>query len=285
MKALIKLEIKKSLFDWLFIGSLMVGILLVSMSSIHVLHNYFNYIEIVEDTEISQMSSDPTAQYSLYNSWVGGESFTLGHTLFYLLLPLLATLPVGWNFSEEVHTKYLRVVVHRCGRKKYFLSKLCVAFITGGITVTLPQILNFSFIALFIPATKPRVIYLMYYLIEHASCISELYYSAPLLCFFIIMLMDFIFGGLISCLSLSAAFFFQQRIAAVIVPYLVLLGTDYMKSFLYYISYYEVSLLNILHPMSPFNILKWTAVLVWIIVLSAIGLIVVLGKGCRNEIF
>ena len=138
---MLKVEIKKCLCSKLFIGSIIISLFFVCMSGFDRLTQYYAYVEnIVQQNKLSKgnIQEDPTVVFTLYNSWIGGELFSLGHNLFYTLLPLIAVSAVGWIFSEEMHSGYLHMIIPRCGRNKYFICKLESAFIIGGLSTVIP---------------------------------------------------------------------------------------------------------------------------------------------------
>ena len=227
---------------------------------------------------------DFTHMGTLYNSWIGGEGMSLGHTLFYTLLPLLAVRPCGWCFTEELSSGYLHVVVPLCGRGRYLGAKMLASFIVGGMIAVIPQLASILLTALFIPAVQPNILFVIYMPINHGAMLSGLFYAQPLLYLSIIMVINFVFGGIYTWLSLAAALLTGKRMSAIILPFLLLLVGDMAKNLLLYISYLEISPLNILHPMTPSNIIKLPVVLGWMGILSAISVAVLWIKGGRYEI-
>lgn len=287
---LIKMETRKALSGRFFLASLGLGLAFALMSGIYMLKAYFadygvmGIVRFVEENG-GQTKDNILMTQNLYNSWIGGDKQSLGATLFYTLTPLLAVLPCGWAFCEELNSGYLHMIAFRRGRRPYFLAKLAASFLAGGLALVLPQLFSFLFSALFFPAVQPNILYNMYLPIDHGSMLSGLFYVHPMAYLAVLMAINFVFGGLFAWLSMAAAFFTRSRVAAIIVPFLLLLLADAAKSFLYYISYIEISPLNILHPMTPVNVIKGWVVLIWIAVLAAATVPIVLIKGCRREIF
>ena len=59
---------------------------------------------------------------------------------------------------------------------------------------------------------------------------AELYFSHPYLYCILYILLDGIYAGLIASLSTALAFFFKNRVAVVLSPFLLLLLADYVDS-------------------------------------------------------
>ena len=225
------------------------------------------------------------AMQTLYNSWIGADKQSMGAAVFYLLAPFVAALPFGWCFFEELHSGYLHVAVPLSGRRPYFLAKLLVSFLGGGLLLVLPQLLSVLLTALYIPAIKASVIYSQYTAVFHGDLFAKLFYTRPPAYLMTVLAIDFVFGGLFAWLSLAAAFFTRSRPAAVAVPVLLIWLADSAKTCLYYISYIEISPLNLLHPMSAPNYVKGWVVFLWIAFLAVLTSSIVLIRGCRREIF
>lgn len=289
MKNILSIELGKAVKNRWFAISISFGALCVVMSLFAVLKNYYSDIGvmgIMQALERDQLASleDFTQITTLYNSWIGSAGMTLGHSLFYTLLPLLAVLPCGWCFSEELNSGYLHTAIPLCGRKRYFTAKMAAYFLSGGLIALMPQLLSLLLTALFIPAVVPNILYHIYYPIEHGAMLSGLFYSHPMLYIAIVLGMDFVFGGLYAWLSMTVAILTRNRMSAIIIPFLLLLAGDMARTLILYISFLEISPLMILHPLSPSNIVKGWIVFAWMGILLVASVPILLYKGGRYEI-
>lgn len=288
MKNLLKTELRKALKNKFFVFSVLLGLIFVIISAFYVLRGYYSDNGIlaglsrIEEEGIQQETT--LEGTTLYNSWIGGEGFSLGYTLFFTLLPILAMLPCGLAISEELRGGYLHVIVPKCGRKNYFLSKIISAFVAGGLAVTIPLVFSLLLISLFIPAITPNIIYFMYYPIMHGDIFSQIIYSYPILFTVLYLCIDFVFSGLIACLSISAAFLFKHRAAPIVVPFLFIIGSDMARSFLYYISYVQISPLKLLHAMPVEGSSKAPVMLAWLLIFLLLTVPFIMIRGCKREI-
>lgn len=290
MGCCIKMEMKKLADNSLFWICLGLGFIFVLMSVFYTWQLY--YSELGSGGMLAMLESSNTeskenilAMQTLYNSWIGADKQSLGATMFYILAPLMSALPFGWCFSEELHSGYLHVVVPCSGRESYFTTKMLVSFLGGGMILVLPQLFSILLTAMYIPATKQSVIYSPYTAIIHGDMFAKLFYTHPLGYIMMVLVIDFVFGGLFAWLSLATAFFVHSRLITVIAPLLILLLADSAKTSLYYISYIEISPLNLLHPMSAPNYVKGWIVIIWLFLLSIITSSIILIRGCKREIF
>ena len=152
------------------------------------------------------------------------------------------------------------------------------------MAVVLPLLVSLGICALVFPAVKPNVIYNHYFAFGHESMGSALFHTHPLVYTLLYLGIDFVFSGLFACLSLTTAFFFRQRLAPLVVPFLLLIGADLLRTFFLYISYVEVSPLLLMHPMPVVNATKAVVLLGWLLVFTALSVPVVYAKGRRYEI-
>ena len=289
MKKLILIELRKTLRNRWFVISLGFGALCAAACLWSVLKQYTSDTGMQGQIAALQregrsVGMDPTQGGSLYQSWIGGAGMNLGSTLFYALLPLLCALPCGWCFCEELSSGYLHMAAPLCGRRRYFASKMTAFFVAGGLVALVPQLLSLLLTALFIPAVRPSIVYFLYYPISHGAMLSGLYYTYPLCYVLIVLGIDFVFGGLFAWLSMTVALLTGNRIRAAVIPFLLILAGDLSENLIAYVCYWEISPLNILHPLSAANVVKGWIILAWAGILLAVSVPILLRKGGRYEI-
>lgn len=247
---LLSMEIKKAVRNKFFCISLAAGMFFSLLSAIYSIENYMTLRE-----ELGQIQGNPMLQaFGLYNMWIGGECNSVGFVLFYSLLPILATLPYGWGHSMDRKVGYDKMLMIRTGRLPYFLSKYTAAFVSGGLAIVLPLLMNFIGTACFIPAVKPSILYDIYYPIHCGSLWSELFFSKPLLFVLCYLILDFLFAGLFACVGITISFFSEKLLTSVLMPYLLVLVLHYARTLMYGRVYKEISPLNFLHALCIENI-------------------------------
>jgi len=288
MIRMLRIELYKTLRTHFFALSVLISMVFVIMSAVSCLSYYYSdagiigAIKRVEEHGFSQGIHLGT----LYGTWIGGQDISLGGKLFFTLIPLLATIPCGWLLFEEVHSGYLKTIIPKCGRKKYFLSKAIATFITGGLAIVIPLIFSLVVISLFIPAIKPNVIYShMEFSMWHGDLFSELAFSHPLLFTTVYLCIDFVFAGFFACLSITTVFLAKTRAAVVIIPFLFITVCDMARMYLFYISYIEISPIMLMHPLPLENTATAPVMVAWLTILSVFTLPFILSRGLKHEIF
>lgn len=282
MKKQLKLEIGKAIKNKCFILSITFGFFCAALSAVYILRMYYSDIGILESIRLAEKGNcleiimEAT---TLYNSWMGAESMSIGSILFFRLLPLLAVLPCGYYYSKETNGDYLCFCSIQCSRTSYLLCKAVAAFLAGGIVIVVPLLFSFLLVSLFIPAISPNIIHNEYFSMRHGDLFSGIAYSSPLLFTFIYLLLDFVFAGFIGCLTLPTALIFKHRAAPIIVPVLFITASDFARMLLYYRSYAEISPLNLMRALQPSNIATTPVVVAWLIIFFAIIALTVMVGG------
>lgn len=274
---LLKTELKKSFKNKFFLISLIMGLLFAFMSGLYNVEAYQEYSTV-------QIEGNPMVQgNSLYNTWIGGECGSLGFTLFYTFLPLLAVIPYGWSYAMERKTGYAKMVQIRAGRISYFGAKYIATFLTGGVVIVVPLIFNLLFVACFVPAIQPTWIYSVYYPYHYGAIWSYLFFTQPIIFEILYLILVFIFAGLFSVMGFAVSFYTNKRVMAVLVPYFLILALHYSRRLLYGRVYKELSPLNFLHAMSIENSADAGIIFAEAIIFLGITIGIVIGKGRKDE--
>lgn len=284
LKNVVRLEISKALKNNFFYSSLILGCAIAFLAFSHDLDIYQMDLSHTQREGINPMY----AASSLFNFWLGGEPFSLGSTIYFFIFPLLVAIPYGWSYCEEKNNGYTRVMVVNAGSRKYFLAKYIAVFLSGALAMVIPLLFSFLISSLFFPAVLPEPIYCTTNGIFYDSLMSILYYSVPLLYVFFYLCIDFIFGGLIACISCVMACFVKYRIVTVIMPFFVLLGFHYIRQFLYTspeIRYKEISPLYFLRPVQVAYSASWMVILIEMVVLFLVTAFFVLIWERKHEVY
>lgn len=249
MKVFLKTELYKMIHNKYFIIGLSVGFLLTTISAITMIRQYFQMLQYdqLSFEELGYMTNPYLPIQTLYNHWIGGEFSSLTYSLFYLLLPILASIPYGWSIFDEIKNGAARNILIRIDRTKYFGGKYFVTFLSGGIVVTVPLITNILLVAMFIPAIKPDVCYDIYYGVLPPDLWSNLFYTNPLLYLVLYLMLNFVFSGIFATFSLAISFRLKHKIAVMLFPFFLLLILHYAKDLFPDALQFEISPLNFLH--------------------------------------
>ena len=154
---------------------------------------------------------------SLFSTWMGNELFPIQSYIFYLILPLLAVLPFGSSFFEDIKSGYIINVCTRVEKKIYFKAKYLAVFLSGGVAVVAPLLLNLVLSSMFMPAFIPDNGTVG--TISPTTMVYEVFFTHPLIYVLMFIVIDFIFAGVIATLALSYTYFTEHRFGVMIVPF------------------------------------------------------------------
>ena len=154
---------------------------------------------------------------SLFSTWMGNELFPIQSYIFYLILPLLAVLPFGSSFFEDIKSGYIINVCTRVEKKIYFKAKYLAVFLSGGVAVVAPLLLNLVLSSMFMPAFIPDNGTVG--TISPTTMAYEVFFTHPLVYVLMFIVIDFIFAGVMATLALSYTYFTEHRFGVMIVPF------------------------------------------------------------------
>ncbi len=287
----IKLECKKAVFNKMFLAAVLIGCTITIFGLIPHLQGYYREINMENQfaKEFSDIRNPMLPISTLFNSWIGSEAMTPGSVYYFFLFPILVAIPYGWSYCVERRSGYIKNMVIRTGNWRYYLSKYIALFLSGGLAMVIPLLFNFLLTAMFVPAITPDPYYITSYGVISSAFLSELFYAKPFLHVFLYLLVDFIYCGLIACLCFAFAAFVKNHVIAVLLPFFVLLGFDYIcYSFIYTsydVIYTELSPMKFLRPVAAAYDTNGLVISIGAVILFFFTFMLTVVKGWRSEIY
>ena len=159
---------------------------------------------------------------SAYTAWIPTRIGEFYSGLYYLLWPLLATIPTAWILSNDSREGILEQQCLRIRKACVIRIKLYVSFISGGICSALPLVLNFLAAICFLPLSTPKIYDEIYTAVPMSSLFSGLFYNSPLAYVITLSVLAFIIGGLFSCVVSLFASLSKTKFQAIFVSYFLL---------------------------------------------------------------
>lgn len=158
--------------------------------------------------------------FTPYSEWFefGASNLT---TLFFLILPLLASLPFADTFLKDRQTGYLNSILSKGKMKAYFMGLYISNFIVAGIVICIPLLMNIYFAFMILPNVKPDPVVNHRMGLNINTFFPEFYYSHPFLHMLFYVLLAFLFAGMYATISLSISFFVKNRFVVLITGFLV----------------------------------------------------------------
>lgn len=284
---MIRLECKKAVFNKFFLLAILIGCGITASSFVPDIQPYYRDLSLLQKVQGSYNPCLPLE--SLFNHWIGSEAISAGSGNFFFIFPLLIAIPYGWSYCAERRSGYLRSVVLRAGRLRYYGAKYLAVFVSGGLAMVIPLLFNFLVTALFVPAVTPDPSYITGYGISGTSLLSLLFYTRPFLYIFLYLLLDFAFCGLLTCLCFALAAFIKSRVAVVVLPLFILLAFQYFCNSFIYASFTgihkELSPMYFLRPVPAAYDTSWAIIGVEAAILFLFTFFFSVVRGARHEIY
>lgn len=248
MVCMLKTEIRKAFQNRGFYVALLVGSLLCLWD---IVLNYKLSEELLITRNVTMTLSNGmewnTANQvdtSVYYNWLGVSSMDLNGIIFYFIFPILATMPYGWGALSERRNGYRNQLLIRAPRKSVIAGKYVATFLSGGVAVTVPVITDFLLSAMVMPATAPIVTDGVA-TIDETQFGSLLFFRHHILFVLADMGLIFLWGGVLSGLSLAAGQIIRRKIATVMFPFCLCIFVDLI---------FEIGILKTLVEWSPIRL-------------------------------
>lgn len=155
--------------------------------------------------------------------WLEGNAMSVESFVYFLVVPILAALPFGASYFGDRKSGFLKGMYMRLPRKKYLSAKYAAVFLSGGMAVVLPLVLNLLCALVLLPNLEPPVI-LRLNGINPLNTFYQVYFSHPLLYILIFLCIDFLLGGIFACVCLAASFISDYQIIVLLCPFFLQLG-------------------------------------------------------------
>ena len=220
MQKILKIELHRAFINWTFGVSIAIG------CTIAISHLWFQVIPSICNLD-NYLLGKGEYPVSVFNKWIGGEGISLQSALYNMLLPCLAILPYGDSLFCDKKSGYIKNILIKTSKKKFFLSKMISAFLSGAVACTVPLLLNLVLSAACLPSIIPESSSMTFPLFER-SMFSNLFYKYPYRYIFIYLTIIFVFSGLFSCLALGLSYYVEKKYEIYIIPLIVYMLIDFV---------------------------------------------------------
>ena len=192
---------------------------------------------------------------SPYTRWLGIDPFTIFPKIFYLLLPLIASLPASILLKEDLNSGLLFKIKLQRPIRKVICSYASLAFCMGAIVIAIPLIINFLSWFMIVPNIKPDN--LINYNIRVASfntMFVALYYSHPFVHALIAICFASFWGGLFAMQVTSTSIWIKNQFVAVCSGLILQILIFLLNSVFYLPDFVSYSPIDFLRESAPSNV-------------------------------
>ena len=204
--------------------AMVVGLI---FSSMDVWENYVKLEEFHETLQwivgLDSRIGTGHAGYSLFHLWMGIYPNTQGASLFYAIWPVLAAMAYGWSYIEERRSGVYNQIASRTNARTYFVSKYVAVFVSGGLAVGVPMLVNLLSNALVCPYAK---IPATYAIVSNNNIFSELFHTCPWAYGLLWCGMTFLCGGVAACLCFVVGTKLRHGVMVMLTPYAIYVALD-----------------------------------------------------------
>lgn len=195
---LFKVEIKRAILSWQFFISLVITLIVVFSGVAIDILDFKTYKDIVE----------------LFTKGAGDSSSSI-----YLLITFIVVqIPFSTSYIIEKNNKYIMQLIFKTNLKNYTLVKFITNFVVGGLLLSSSLLIFLLLLSIFFPL----VIDINFYISNGTfkGCFEDVFVYSPLLYLFIIIGLNFIFGGAYASLGLAISSLTNNKYVTIAGPFI-----------------------------------------------------------------
>lgn len=158
--------------------------------------------------------------FSPYTKWLGIDLVSSFKTMFYFLLPMIASIGIGTVIQEDKNSGFLYLALSKTTYQKYFNSFFILSFCVGFIVIALPLLFNFLAAFLFLPNVPvDAVINSNIGLTDTSTFFPDLYFTHPFIHILFYIFLSGFFGGIFALLSISCSFYYKNQFITLVTAF------------------------------------------------------------------
>lgn len=171
-------------------------------------------IQIYQKSIISARS-DNRFWDSPFTLWMGVDNFSFATVAYYLIVPLIAALPVATILRRDLDNGFLMQLRIKRKLKPVLRSYLTWSFILGGLVVAVPLLINIVSLALIYPSVFPdNLLNQNILVINQNTLLVSLYYHHPWIHSLLSLSFVFFWGGLFAMFTTAMSLLLKNRFLA-----------------------------------------------------------------------
>lgn len=172
---------------------------------------------------------------SSFDRWLGGENYSFQAKIYFMFLPILCALPHSASWLFDGASGFGNQAIIRRDQGDYVRAKYLAVFLSGAAVAVLPLLFDFLITNLVVPAVCPQAGYGLSP-IDATKLWGNLYFSHPFLYLLAYLLMDGVFYGLFTTLSLTGTIYLKNRYLVQLLPFLAYMALYCLGSTTGYLS-------------------------------------------------
>lgn len=274
---MLQIELKRGLKRKTFIAALVICILFCVFE--YLIYNYPYY-------RVSLKCSSTLSNYM--NFYVKGGainsydffiffSLTPLANILFIIMPVLVAISYSDSYLEDLNSGFLKSILTRCSKKKYYISKFLSNFIISGITISIPLLINFLLTITTQISGPPYKLITLTAL--NGNLNMDMYLSHPFLYVLMWIGIYFLFAGAISSIALAFSVVTRNKFIVLITPFIVVQVIDILFKVMNLRGFSVLKFLYLYFDINP-----WSMVLTFVVMISVTFMAFYFG-GKKNEAF
>ncbi len=190
-------------------------------------------------------------------------------------------LPFSVTYYIEIRTGYIKNICIRIKKKHYIFAKYIVAFIGGGLGVSIPLLFNLWTSALY-SVNYPQAVTLMITPIGNKSLFADIFFEKPLLYILIYIGIAFVYGGIFSVMSMAVVYLCKNIFVYVTFPFIMNMSAYYILLNTSAIKFVPIAFINPLQMICDSNGYAILIVFFLMLIISIAAMIYHIKKDILN---
>lgn len=183
--------------------SLLIGIVIVVFDLVTFIANHINI------------------RASLIQAWIGTDYPYAYHSLYYVVLPIIACLPYAGSLYSDISTGYDKNICIKTSRMIYICSKVVATYLSAFFAVVFPLLFDLFIVAGIYPNYRAERLSFLVAAPLDCHLFSEAYVLNPVLYCIIFILLAGFFGGAIALISLSISRITKNLFSTITIPFII----------------------------------------------------------------
>lgn len=212
MRGCLKMELHRLFRTKSFWVALVIGGCFVGSHILQVVLPYAQANRAVDNIRTNPMQFP----FSACMFFMGYDMYGWQGEILFRLMPLLTAIPFANSYFCDISEGYIKNLQGKCRKEHYLIAKYMVTFLSGGLIMTLPLILDILCCLALLPAHQPVPIGVFGISFSYSS----MFYEHTILFILMYLFVDFLIGGLYAVTVFLGTDFIANKYLLVIFPYI-----------------------------------------------------------------
>lgn len=210
-----KLELKRAIFNKWTLFAFLIALIICLLP----IPQKYEYMNNTYGEQIANSTDSVTCITTVFYNWLLFDRSDILLYIFIFIMPLLVALPYGASYYNDLKSGYNKQIISRCHFRTYAIAKYFAAFISGGLVIVLPLVIQFMILMLIFPLDKPLRFFSL--MIGETTFSIDLFYEHPILHTLLWCAIVFIVAGLLATLSLAVSRMVYNYFGIILTPFVI----------------------------------------------------------------